>query len=130
MIVFVPVFLFPQKRLNRDSLVAILQKSKPDTSKINRYFDLASDYTLSSTDSAKIYWNRGKQLIDKFHAPHYDYRYYFTGVKIFHAEQKYEKALEFNLKALKNSEKNRNIHNKAEALRAIFIIYLNLNQDR
>ena len=130
MIVFVPVFLFPQKRLNRDSLVAILQKSKPDTWKINRYFDLASDYTLSSTESAKIYWNRGKQLIDKFHAPHYDYRYYFTGVKIFHAEQNYEKALEFNLKALKNSEKNRNIHNKAEALRAIFIIYLNLNQDR
>ncbi len=129
LVIVIPSYLWSQKRLNRDSIFIVIKTSKQDTSQINRYFDLASDYVLSSTDSAKIYWKKGKNLIDKLHAPQYDFEYYFTGVKIFHAEQDYEKALEINLKALKNSEKNRNIRNKADALRSLFIMYLNLGKD-
>lgn len=122
-------YVWSQKRLNRDSVFVVIKTSRQDTSKINLYFDLASDYVLNSTDSSKIYWKKGKSLIDKLHAPQYDFKYYFTGVKIFHAEQNYEKALEYNLKALKKAEKNKNSKDEAEALRSLFIMYLNLGKD-
>lgn len=129
LLLIISPYLWSQKRLNRDSIFAAIKTTRQDTSQINLYFNLASDYVLSDTDSAKIFWKKGKSLIDRFRASQYDFNYYFTGVKISHAEQDYEKALDLNLKALKNSERNKNMYNKAEALRSLFVMYINLGKD-
>lgn len=129
MVLLTSVGLWSQNRLDRDSLFAVIKASRQDTAQINRYFELASDYVLSDTDSAKIYWNKGKSLIVKFRANQYENQYNFTGIKIFHAEQDFEKALVYNLKALKEAEKNKNSYDKAEALRTLFVLYINLEKD-
>jgi len=126
---FLSVDLYSQKRMNTDSIKYLIQTTKADTSKINLYFQLTSDYVQSDTDSALYFLKKGKSIIDKTKAHQYDYDYYFSGIKIYHANQEFDKALNYTLKALEISKKNKNDIQKAEALRTLFVIYLNLDKD-
>lgn len=126
---FVSAGMYSQKRVNTDSIKNLIRSSKQDTAKINLYFQLTDDYVQNDTDSAMYFLNKGKILIDQTKAHQYDYEYYFSGIKIFHATQDFNKALDFNLKALDVAKKSKNDFQKAEALRALFMIYLNLDKD-
>lgn len=127
--VLLSVNLHSQQRANTDSIKNLIQTSKQDTAKINLYFQLTSEYVQNDIDSALYFLNKGKSFIDKTKAHQYDYDYYFSGVKIYHASQEFDKALDFTLKALKTATKNKNDIQKAEALRTLFVIYLNLDKD-
>lgn len=130
--VFIVLFfpgLFAQKRINTDSIKNLIKTSKTDSSKINLYFTLTSEYIQDDIDSAKYFLKMGKSLIGKTNAHQYDYDYYFSGLKICHATQEFDKALKYNLKALKTAEQNNNDFQRAEALRSLFVIYLNLKKD-
>lgn len=120
---------YSQKRPDIDSIKKLIRISNQDTAKINLYFELTSDYAQNDIDSALYFLNKGKSIIDKTKAHGYDYGYYFTGVKVYHATQEFDKALGYNLKALKTATKNRNDIQRAEALRTLFVIYLNLDKD-
>ncbi|WP_234110531.1 sensor histidine kinase [Chryseobacterium sp. R2A-55] len=115
--------------MNTDSIKNLIKISKTDTAKIPLYFLLTSDYVQNDTDSSAYFLAEGKKLIDRSKSHKYDYEYYFTGIKIYHATQKFDKALNFNLKALETAKKNKNDFQKAEALRTLFVIYLNLKKD-
>jgi len=128
-IFFLPAHLYSQKRANTDSIKNLIKASKQDTAKINLYFQLTSEYLQNDTDSALYFLNNGKAIIDRTKAHQYDYDYYFSGIKIYHATQEFKKALNFNQQALKTAIRNRNDFQKAEALRTLFVIYLNLNED-
>lgn len=128
-IIFISALFFSQKKLDKDSLLAILKTSKNDTNKVKLYYLLSSEYVTNDIDSAKLFLKNGKELANKLAAHQFTYDYYFTEVKIFHADQDYEQALVFNLKAISEAEKNKNQYQKAEALRALFVIYMNLNQN-
>lgn len=97
--------------------------------KIPLYFLLSSDYTQNDTDSALYFLQQGKTIIDRNKAHQYDYDYFFSGVKIYHATQDFDKALAFTKNALKTADKNKNQLQKAEALRTLFVIYMNLEKD-
>lgn len=120
---------FSQKIVDKDSLLSLLKTSKNDTNKVKLYYLLSSEYVVNNIDSAKLFLKDGKELANQLVTHQLTYEYYFTGVKIFHADQDYEKALAFNLKAIAEAEKNKNKYQKAEALRALFVIYMNLNQN-
>lgn len=123
------VSLHSQNRVDTDSIKNLIRISKQDTAKINLYFELTSDYVQNDIDSALYFLNKGKSIIDKTKAHQYDYEYYFAGIKIFHATQEFDKALAYNLKALKTATKSKNDIQRAEALRSLFVIYLNLDKD-
>lgn len=113
----------------KDSLLYILKNKADDTTKIKPLFELVSEYVQFNTDTAILFHQQGKQLIDKLNAHQYDFEYYFSGIKIYHATQDFDKALEYNLNAVATADKNQNLSDKADALRALFMIYLNLNRD-
>ncbi len=113
----------------KDSLLQVLQKKGDDTSRIKVLFALVSEYVQFNTDTAIILHEQGRQLIEKFNAHQYDFEYYFSGIKIYHATQDFEKALELNVKAIVMADKNKSLPQKADALRAAFTIYLNLKKD-
>ncbi|MGC4039451.1 MAG: histidine kinase [Flavobacterium sp.] len=126
---FLSATLYSQQRMDTDSIKKLIQASKQDTAKINLYFQLTSDYLQNDTDSALYFLKKGKSIIDQKKAHRYDYDYYFTGIKIYHSTQEFDKALDFTNKALTIATKNKNNIQKAEALRTLFVIYLNLNKD-
>lgn len=127
--IFLSVDVRSQHRANTDSIKKLIKTEKQDTSRINLYFQLTSEYVQNDTDSALYFLNKGKGLINKTNAHQYDYDYYFSGVKIYHATQEFEKALNFTQNALRIATKDKNDFQKAEALRTLFVIYLNLGKD-
>lgn len=112
-----------------DSMLKLLPTARQDTTKVKLLFELVSEYVQTNTDSAILFHQQAKALMDKLNAHQLDFEYYYAGIKIYHATQEFEKALDYNLKAVATAERDKNKMDKADALRALFTIYINLNMD-
>ncbi|WP_114790517.1 tetratricopeptide repeat-containing sensor histidine kinase [Niabella yanshanensis] len=112
-----------------DSLLKSLPSAREDTNKIKLLLALVSEYVQNDTDSAAYFLDESKILLTKLDANQLFFDYYYAGIKLYHATQDFEKALDYNLKALESAEKYKNLSNKADALRALFTVYINLKKD-
>ncbi len=109
------------------SMLQELVHSKEDTSKVELLLDIGEKFLTTDPDSALYYNTQCKKLIEKIDAQRYMHRCLHNFVKIHHARNDIDAALDYCLKALNVARQNRNSFQEAASYRALFNIYHKLN---
>jgi len=83
-----------------DSLLSLLQQSKPDTSRAMLLLTLASWYETNNQDSSAYYLQKGKELAESLKFDRGIYYYYQQGAVLAYTKGSYEEALSLSVNGL------------------------------
>ncbi|MEO6317022.1 MAG: sensor histidine kinase [Chitinophagaceae bacterium] len=86
--------LFAQPGANRDSLLNLLGKAKPDTNKVQLLYKLAFYYEMNNLDSCSFYLQKTKALSDSLHYTKGEYLYHERSSVFSYTKGNYTAAME------------------------------------
>jgi len=118
-----------QKQDIKDSLLKRVAGASRDSSLIPVLLSLQEQYFNKNNDSALYYLTQAEQLILKTGASNWLHKCYHGFVRVYHAEENYPVALQYNLKMLEAAKAAKDPFKEAFSYRTLFNVYHNLRMN-